>query len=478
MNTFGCNGPNSALDLPPYDSTFYLFNLAGKVPSDNIKFYYSFTLKASDGFNTVSAEIVINFCKPEYFVGETSVIDQAPEMLSVDDAGVLTRARPASTFVECMVDGPCTIPLYAAKYSGVNPDSAANISIMVDGPLSDGRFTNVSYGGGSSGVTSAVFVVGAGPTGTHSVADIGSHTVLCFVATGWTQCRSPPQCYTVKVRGHSPFFLPPTPPLINLGDDLKIDEATPTSVCAGFSVSFSIRAADPDFGDLVRLYITDETGDGQDLFLPPYRASKLGSFNGEIGVATADISYTLDYSAGVVPIDPITRAVTFAKARLICSVASDNTRIIRRAYGNPPEGDYRSGTKCHTVIFSGPPVFITTAHRYDGSPFNALSGSVDERALVVDAWAGQLKEITLRAQDPSLDAETVIVILNDPGIPNGMEIGPSLCEPQQLPVAWNASGLFSPCAVARRTLRWTPPPGVDTGRWVRGARLFVHDFGG
>mmetsp|Transcript_23151 Transcript_23151/g.55043 ORF Transcript_23151/g.55043 Transcript_23151/m.55043 type:complete len:1041 (-) Transcript_23151:237-3359(-) len=468
LTTFGCNGQQSPLDLPPYDSTYYRFSLAGKTPSDNVKFYYSFTIKATDGSNVVSTELVINFCKPEVTTGESVVLDRVPEMVTVNDAGVVVRERPASTFLECTLAGPCSIPLYAAKYNSAgSPDPAVNVSIVVDGPTPQGRFVNFSYGGGRTGVTSAAFVVGSGSTGVHGLSDIGAHKVVCFVARGWTPCRSPPQCYTVKIRGNSPFFLPPTPPLINLGDDLRIDEATPAPVCAGFTVSFAIRAADPDFGDLVRIYVTDETGDGQDLFLPPYRATKLGTFNGTTPIATVEISYTLDYNADVVPVDPVTRAISFAKARLICSVASDNTRIQRLAYGNPPEGDYRSGVKCHQVTFSGPPVFITTEHRYDGSPFNAMEGTVEERTLIVDAWAGQTKEITLRAQDPNTDAETHIVILNDPGVPSGMIVGPSECEPQVLFVPWNTSGIFSPCSVARRKLTWTPLPSVDLTRLHR-----------
>ena len=38
-------------------------------------------------------------------------------------------------------------------------------------------------------------------------------------------------------------------------DDIKFDVITPTPVCAGFSVSFEVKASDPDAGEHVTLDI-------------------------------------------------------------------------------------------------------------------------------------------------------------------------------------------------------------------------------
>jgi hypothetical protein len=43
-------------------------------------------------------------------------------------------------------------------------------------------------------------------------------------------------------------------------DDIRFDIATPTPVCAGFSVSFEIRASDANANELVTLDIYDNTG--------------------------------------------------------------------------------------------------------------------------------------------------------------------------------------------------------------------------
>jgi hypothetical protein len=43
-------------------------------------------------------------------------------------------------------------------------------------------------------------------------------------------------------------------------DDVKFDVLTPTPVCAGFSVSFEVKAADSDPNELVTLNIYDSSG--------------------------------------------------------------------------------------------------------------------------------------------------------------------------------------------------------------------------
>jgi len=105
----------------------------------------------------------------------------------------------------------------------------------------------------------ARFVFGAGPTGVHALDDIGSHRIACFTAMGWGNTRSVPFCLTVKILGRAPFFLPPTPPMVNPGDDPEFDVYTPAPVCAGFTVTITIKAADPDSGEHVRIVTEDVT---------------------------------------------------------------------------------------------------------------------------------------------------------------------------------------------------------------------------
>jgi hypothetical protein len=187
----------------------------------------------------------------------------------------------------------------------------------------------------------------------------------------------------------------------------------------------------------------------------------------------------LDYAEGVQR-DPVTRAVSFARDRQVCTVIVDNTlshhyafgdrnlKDIRRSnYDQLYRGNFISLPKCHEIAFSGPPAFLSSPSRFDGSPFAAFDGTIEERMRVIDAFIGQEKTITFRAKDPNFDGRVTIFILEDPGIPNGAVIGPSVCEPQKLIVSWNASGLHSECAVASRTITWTPHPTVHYQRNYR-----------
>jgi hypothetical protein len=60
-------------------------------------------------------------------------------------------------------------------------------------------------------------------------------------------------------------------------------------VCAGFSVSFEIRASDANDNELVTLDIYDNTGDGDNIFAEPYNAKKVGNFTGTTEIAQATI---------------------------------------------------------------------------------------------------------------------------------------------------------------------------------------------
>jgi len=235
-------------------------------------------------------------------------------------------------------------------------------------------------------------------------------------------------------------------------------------VCAGFSVSFEIRASDANDNELVTLDIYDNTGDGDNIFAEPYNAKKVGNFTGTTEIAQANIIYELDYAKGVKR-DPVTRSVSFARDRRICTVAVDNTLAYHYAFGDLSNnelyhGNFITRPKCHEVIFSGPPAFLTSPSRFDGSPFLAFDGTIEERMRTIDAFIGVEKSITFRAKDPNWDGRVTILIMEDPGIPNGAVIGPSTCEPQFLITTWNASGLWSECGVASRTIKWTPHPAV------------------
>ena len=481
MTSFGCFGPSNSMDGPPYDSVNFLMSFGTEKSKNSPFFFYSFTFNVTDGATFYAlTEILINYCRPVITIGQSSIFDRAAEFFDYTEAGEIVRRRP-KTFMECDLAGPCEVTIYAGRFPddtstvpARHPDQQGQLEIVVAGSANAGHLKNQTIK--NDGSVFRNFTFGKLPHGGFDVEEIGSHRVVCFTVTGHTKCKPPPLCITIKVRGSKPFFVAPTPPMVLDTDDVELDVMTPTPVCAGMSVSFEIRAKDPDAGESVTLDIYDNTGDGEDIFAEPYNAEKRGNYSGTSQVANAFISYELSYEKGVQR-DPVTRAVAFARERSVCTVAVDDSRLKRFAFGDDNQerraglqlyrGNHISGQKCHLITFSGPPAFITSASRFDGSPFAAFDGTVEERMRTIDAFIGLEKSVTFRAKDPNFDGHATILILQDPGIPNGMAIGPSTCEPQFTPVTWNASGVYSECSIASRTLTWTPDPAVDTSRKYR-----------
>jgi len=90
ITSYGCNGFGSGLDGPPYDSTNYVFLLTGKTPSDSLQFYFSCSMRTSDGTNSITSEIVLCYMKPERF----GVKDRPPEFVTFVAPGVTLRQVP------------------------------------------------------------------------------------------------------------------------------------------------------------------------------------------------------------------------------------------------------------------------------------------------------------------------------------------------------------------------------------------------
>lgn len=403
------------------------------------------------------------------------MLDRAPEWVTLDpngniqrflDSGYSQEAYPDTT-VNCYLEGPCKIYVHAAKFTASTGTTAAADDvplISVDGPMVGGNVTNRRTL--ANNVYEVEYTVGDGPLGTHVASDIGKYKSICFYSKAKSRCRSMPLCFNIKILGNNPFFIPPTPPMVNPGDDVRIDEITEQAVCAGFTVSFTIKAQDADEGEHVVITTEDATGDGQDIFGPPYNAAKIGQFRGEANPGFLDVSYTLDLSNGVA-VDPVSRRTTFAQDRAICSRVSDNAFETHYRFGLLPYGNFQSQTKCHKIYFSGPPTFITDANRQDGTPFGELFGTLEERMRTIDAFIGVERKITFRAQDPNIRDSTSIFFLEDPGIPNGAETGTSECEPQYVPVNWDPNGIWTNCSVASRTITWTPQNTTDYSRNLR-----------
>ena len=470
MNVDGCNGPASPLDGPPYAPPLLGLNqsFTRSTPRDNPKFYYSLSLKLTDGTNLATQELQINLCKP-LLAGSSSALGRAPEFVRLGPGGVVLRQPPSATTVQCRRTDPCTFTIYAATFAstvGTAPAAGVVTRIVLTGYNPGGRLLNQSLRvNATSGVTSVTFLAGdVGANGTHAVGQIGLYWVPCFYAVSNTACRSAPLCVPVKVLGSDPVFLPPTPPMRAPGDDVQPGVVTVTPVCNGLTVSFGLRATDPDPDDAVTIVVTDATGDGLDLFGPPFSAA-LSRDDSDPHAPSARFSYALDYATGVTQ-DPVTRAVQFPADRRICAVAVDDTRRRRRRFGALPDGNFRGPTKCYGISFAGPPAFVTTASRLDATPFAALNGDVAARTRTLDFFYGVRRTVTFRARSPIPSRRVTVFVEEDPGLPDGAVAGDSVCEPGPAPLAGGGTAP-SNCSVASRTVAWAPAAGLDYARPYR-----------
>ena len=491
-----------------------------KAAYKNLKFFYTILMTVSDGLNTITSMLNINVCFPEYCAdgsetcaGGDAVPSTTPEFVTVSDSNAITR-EIHDVNMECHYTLPCNHTLYAGHFAAsqglaltervtrIQPASPVS-TVTMHGEAGNGtqaydEFVRIGTGHqtGVGGLTVQNMSFGRASRNFASFdrEDIGLYFSMCFKAkTAGIKCWSTAVCVKVKVVGSPPEFVSPTPPL-DLGLPLDIDNPTPVAVCFGSTVRFVIKAADPDATDLVILntYDNGTQFDGVDLFGDPYNALKVGSFQGDTEEATLGVEYMLSDAQGVSR-DPVTRFKSFPKARMICSqvlastlahsLLSLSSHSLSHTHGHSPThtclqardstlaqylrwggtrfGDYYSGIKCHEVGFLGPPMFVTDASREGvfSTPFNAIDGSIDERARLLHAFVGIERRVTFVARDPNAEDGVSILFLADPGLPNGAVPGPNEC------VA-DASAAAGACDSVRRTLTWTPMP-VDVNRTIR-----------
>jgi len=82
----------------------------------------------------------------------------------------------------------------------------------MDGPDDAGHLANQTTL--ANGMVYRNFTFGKLPDGSFDPVDIGSHRTACFSVAGHTKCKTPPLCFTIKVRGNKPHFRAPTPPMV------------------------------------------------------------------------------------------------------------------------------------------------------------------------------------------------------------------------------------------------------------------------
>ena len=131
--------------------------------------------------------------------------------------GNIVRRRPP-TFFECSLEGPCFVTIYAARFDdnvvttpSRHPDQQGDLEIAVSGSALTGYLGNQTTM--ANGMVFRNFTFGNLPHGSFGLSDIGSHRIICLTVQGHTACKTPPLCITIKVRGHKPRFLAPTPPM-------------------------------------------------------------------------------------------------------------------------------------------------------------------------------------------------------------------------------------------------------------------------
>merc|ERR1719261_412377 len=92
----------------------------------------------------------------------------------------------------------------------------------------------------------------------------------------------------------------------------------------------------------------------------------------------------------------------------------------------------------------------------NGSPFSEnLFGSREQRTRTLSAFVDQEWVVVFRAQDPNPEDEVSIMLLQDPGLPQGAVLGDNKCEPESIRYP---DGVDRPsaCSIASRNVSWTP----------------------
>jgi hypothetical protein len=156
----------------------------------------------------------------------------------------------------------------------------------------------------------------------------------------------------------------------------------------------------------------------------------------------------------------------------------DDINVWRRDHSN---GDYASDVHCWRIRIAAPPIFVTDLNG-TSSPFSPLwpgvvdSSGDDSAYKHVQIFVGEERSFTFIAQDPNPDDSVRIMILEEPGMPDGMKVSRSSCIPrgqeQKMCGArdaislsypneeWSATqviGKQSECSRAQITIKWAPP---------------------
>lgn len=156
--------------------------------------------------------------------------------------------------------------------------------------------------------------------------------------------------------------------------------------------------------------------------------------------ATRDLNITLAYGLGVDGVSPVFTVnvpyingfappwggsneqgvyhVRFTGDRTVCFTATDNQAV---KWGR---GLNNTRVQCHVLRFRGPPVFVRSETREFDSPFL----SIDQHLMgngtrTLDVYVGEPIEFTVRARDPNPEDTIAIRVVEDPGLPLGVELG-------------------------------------------------------
>ena len=165
--------------------------------------------------------------------------------------------------------------------------------------------------------------------------------------------------------------------------------------------------------------------------------------------------------------------VRFDGDKTVCVAATDNQAA---KWGR---GLNNTQARCHVVRFRGPPAFIGHATRPLDTPFLALDGhSMWAGIPTLQAWVGERLNFTVRARDPNPEDAVTVLVLEDPGVPAGLAVAPSVCVSHGAPAGGGVlpGNGTSPCAEAFRTAEWTPAAG-DEGRVYRACFVARDDKG-
>ena len=236
-------------------------------------------------------------------------------------------------------------------------------------------------------------------------------------------------------------------------------------VCLDTPINIVFSGFDDDELEGSQVILSDVTGGAASVFEPPLNAVQSKFYDASSRVSQTMLSLLVGKSNGFtrddygLPLSP--------RPRRLCVYMVDNTFDLYGRYGDWPYSGYASASSCFSLVFVGPPEFLSVfiglprdsewpPLDFNPSQFNLLSGN-ESTSPVVDVGLGSSIVVSFMAADSSPSDTISFLTREDPGLPSSnSSLFPVKCIPRKV-FDPDASGAFtlSPCSLAVASVAWT-----------------------